>query len=591
MQIGHDTTTRVLARVSPLKPNSIEGRNKDKMTATAFSAVFVFALIVNVIATLRSSSLFRKRFGGDRTCNNDDDEAYCASTRLPDEERRKRSEIIVKHYYLPVYLLAVFSDWVKGPYGYELYSSGDYYNYSPHEIYLLCSVIPFVSSIVFGTFVCGPIADNGIDYYLRRRSGGRRRGRKQMAMIFALVTTISNIAKHFRSFKASVIGSILEGISTSLLFTGFDSWLISSLATTTTSVPTPSLSLSLQLSRTLATAEYANNIVAISAGWIATVLAETTDFRPLLGTTNALENPKSGGDSALLYVGGVLNPFDLSSFALLLCAISIHIFRDEIHGEETEQEKETTPNHQSGGKASSNEATSSPWWQRYRSSLADAFMTTIHSKEIIFTGLICPLFESAMFIFVFTWTNAIVSRIEGQQEIPFGLIFATFMFGCMTGTCVFTVLIDELKIKNENIGKGLLFGATCTFIGMVFAKSTISTMIAFFLFEVSVGVYFPMMGTMKSEIVPEKHRATIYNMYRMPFNIIMLLFLSSSGDPSSYLSLYPESSFAICACMVGTACFLQVKLGNYQERRKLSRPSKKSEIILSDQALQQKKLS
>lgn len=564
------------------------------MTATAFSTVFVFALIVNVIATLRSSLLFRKRLGGDRTRNNDDDEACGVSRKIPDEERRKRSEIIVKHYYLPVYLLAVFSDWVKGPYGYELYSSSDYYNYSPHEIHLLCSVIPFVSSIVFGTFVCGPIADNGFDYYLGRSSGGRSRGRKQMAILFALITTISNITKHFRSFKASVVGSILEGTSTSLLFTGFDSWLISSLATTASvPTPTPSLTLSLQLSRALATAEYTNNIVAISAGWIATVLAETTDFRPLLGTTNSLGNPNGGGDNALFYVGGVLNPFDLSSFALLLCAISIHMFWDENHGEEAERENEKKANHQSGSKASNEATTSNPWLQRYRSLLADAFMTIIHSKEILFTGLICSLFESAMFIFVFTWANAIVSRIEGQQEIPFGLVFATFMFGCMTGTCVFTVLIDELKIKNGNIGKGLLFGATCSFIGMAFAKSTIAIMIAFFMFEVSVGVYFPMMGTMKAEIVPEKHRTTIYNMYRMPFNIIMLLFLSWSGDPSSYLSLYPALSFGICACMVGTACFLQMMLGNYyyQERRKLSRPSNQPGKNFSNQALQQKKLS
>ena len=549
------------------------------MTATSFSTVFVFSLIVNGIATLRSSSLFRKNFGADTTCNNDDD-GDGNDGRLLDEERRKRSEIIVKHYYLPVYLLAVFSDWVKGPYGYELYSSGDFYNYSPHEIHLLCSVIPFVSSIVFGTLVCGPIADNGIDYYSRRSRGGRSRGRKQMALAFALVTAISNIAKHIRSFKASTVGSILEGISTSLLFTGFDSWLISSLAATA-SVPTTPPTLTSRLSHLLATAEYTNNIVAINVGWIATLLAEATDFRPLLGTTDALESPNGDGDNALFYVGGVLNPFDLSTFALMLCAILIHMFWDENHGEEPER-----------GKASdeSTSTTTSKWWQRYRSSLVDAFMTIIHSKEILFTGLICSLFESAMFIFVFTWANAIISRIDEQQEIPFGLVFSTFMFGCMTGTCIFTVLTDEFKIQNGTIGKCLLFGSTCAFLGMVFAASTIAIMIAFFMFEVSVGVYFPMIGTMKAEIVPEKHRTTIYNMYRMPFNIIMLLFLSWSDVPSSYLSLYPGLSFGICACMVGTACFLIMMLGDYQ--REPSRPSKQPGKILSDQALHhQKKLS
>merc|ERR1712086_751398 len=38
-----------------------------------------------------------------------------------------------------------------------------------------------------------------------------------------------------------------------------------------------------------------------------------------------------------------------------------------------------------------------------------------------------------------------------------------------------------------------------------------------------VGLYFPMMGTLKGDIVPEDMRSTIYNIYRFPLNVIVLL--------------------------------------------------------------------
>lgn len=543
----------------------------------AFFVVFACALIVNVIATLQSS--IRKAFWGKASSEDEEDEndEGRTSKNFLDEERRQNAETIKN--YLLVYLLAVFSDWVKGPYAYELYSSGDYYNYDSREIYVLCSVLPFVSSVVFGTFLCGPIADRGFNL----RCGG---GRKKMALVFALVTALSNITKHFRDVKASIVGAVLEGISTSLLFTGFDSCLVESFLSNDTEKI--SSSSALHLSRVLATAEYRNNIVAISAGWIATQVVEMTDFRPLLETTKEIENSREQYN-AVLYVGGVLNPFDLSSFALLLCAIFIHIFWDEKQGEKSQQEKEKRPNQQLYAEGSST------WWQRYRSSLADAFVTAINSKEILFTGLVCFLFESAMFIFIFSWTNSIASRLEEQQQIPFSLVFATFMFGCMTGTSIFTVLTDELRLKNEAIGKALLFAATCAFLGMAFANSIISSMIAFFSFEVSVGVYFPMMGTMKSQIVPEEHRTTIYNMYRIPFNVIMVVFLFWSGAPSSLLSLYPKLPFVICACTVGTAFFLQQHICKHQEGRNgapsLATKPSKPDLFDQQETLQQKKFN
>merc|ERR1719229_2012878 len=51
--------------------------------------------------------------------------------------------------------------------------------------------------------------------------------------------------------------------------------------------------------------------------------------------------------------------------------------------------------------------------------------------------------------------------------------------------------------------------------------------LAFMLFEFCVGVYFPSVGVVKSDIVPEQVRGTMYNFYRVPLNAIVVALLLS----------------------------------------------------------------
>jgi hypothetical protein len=56
--------------------------------------------------------------------------------------------------------------------------------------------------------------------------------------------------------------------------------------------------------------------------------------------------------------------------------------------------------------------------------------------------------------------------------------------------------------------------------------------VAFLVFECCVGIYFPAMGTMKSNIVPEESRAALYNLFRVPLNVIVLGVLLSDMKTS-----------------------------------------------------------
>jgi len=80
---------------------------------------------------------------------------------------------------------------------------------------------------------------------------------------------------------------------------------------------------------------------------------------------------------------------------------------------------------------------------------------------------------------------------------------------------------------------------------------------AFLLFEMTVGTYFPTMGTMKSAIVPESKRAAIYNLYRIPLNCIVLFSLLTD--------LTPHQSFILCTSMLSVATILQISLIKHQQ--------------------------
>ena len=484
-----------------------------------FQAILGCALVINVIFTFRSSSYWNKYkhlFGftanhphnddssSDNSNNNNTSPLLVDDTKVANDKLLQEKHAALMKKYLAVYLLAVFSDWLQGPYVYALY---DAYGYSQHEIAVLF-VAGFGSSMVFGTFM-GGLADSC--------------GRKKFTLFFAIVYALSCLTKHFRDFRVLMLGRLLGGVATSLLFSVFDSWLIRSHA---------QAGVSSLLSSAFATAQYGNSVVAILAGLLANKAADITKLEPL--------HP----DGKVFYVGGYLNPFDVAFVALCFCGVLALLLWDENYGEEDKSEDSEVE-----GKGREKERMKATHWY---DAFVNAFFTTINSKEILYTGLICSLFEGSMYIFVFMWTPAI--KAKTPDDIPFGLVFATFMVGCMAGSSIFSVLIGTMK--NEKIGVYAFAVATGTFILMALAPTDTLAMVAFLLFEMTVGVYFPMMGTMKSAIVPESKRTAIYNLYRIPLNFIVLFSLLTD--------LSPKQSFTLCTVMMGSAFFLQIKLVEHQ---------------------------
>ncbi len=141
--------------------------------------------------------------------------------------------------YLTVFLLAMFADWLQGPYVYELYVS---YGFSTQAIAELF-VCGFGSSMIVGTYV-GGLAD--------------KIGRKKVCILYSVCYIIACFTKLVPEYWTLMFGRFLSGISTSLLFSVFESWMVCEHFQQGYDAN--------QLNDTFAYATFGNGLVAVIAG-------------------------------------------------------------------------------------------------------------------------------------------------------------------------------------------------------------------------------------------------------------------------------------------------------------------------------------
>ena len=54
-----------------------------------------------------------------------------------------------------------------------------------------------------------------------------------------------------------------------------------------------------------------------------------------------------------------------------------------------------------------------------------------------------------------------------------------------------------------------------------------ATLYAFLIYEVSIGLFYPIYSKIKSEYLPSNSRGTLMNIFKIPFNIIVPILLLS----------------------------------------------------------------
>ncbi|EGC37751.1 hypothetical protein DICPUDRAFT_7152, partial [Dictyostelium purpureum] len=352
--------------------------------------------------------------------------------------------------YLVIYLLAMASDWLQGPYVYALYES---YGFGKSDIAILF-IFGFLSSLVFGMFV-GPV----IDKY----------GRRFMGIIFGILYSLSCLTKIYNNFEILLFGRLLGGISTSLLFSVFESWMIAEHNANGFSEEL--------LSSTFYKSTLMNGVIAILSGLWASECASRW---------------------------GYVSPFLFALGLLIICSILIATQWNENYGDSK----------------SSLVAT-----------FKTAFHSITNDPVICSLGLTQSLFEASMYSFVFLWTPTLTESPQLKDfKLPFGLIFATFMVCVMIGSSFFTLLS---KTSPETLIQYILIiSSTCFIIPCLF-KNSILVYLSFLVFEICCGLYFPCLGTLRSKYIPETIRATTMNLFRVPLNLLVVVSLTNTEKIST----------------------------------------------------------
>eukprot|EP01023_Acetabularia_acetabulum_P041860 TRINITY_DN4100_c0_g1_i7.p2 TRINITY_DN4100_c0_g1~~TRINITY_DN4100_c0_g1_i7.p2 ORF type:complete len:331 (-),score=60.07 TRINITY_DN4100_c0_g1_i7:406-1398(-) len=308
-----------------------------------------------------------------------------------------------------------------------------------------------------------------------------------------------------------MLGRVLGGIATSLLFSAFESWLVAEHFKRGFDES--------WLGSTFSLAVFmGNGLIAIVAGLLANTLVENFELGPVA-------------------------PFDMAFTVLLIGGVIIFFTWPENYGQ--------------------NNANKSALAQ-----FKEAYDAIIGDHRIALLGAMQSLFEASMYTFVFLWTPALSPKGE---KIPHGFIFACFMVTCMGGSALAGKFLNK-QWTNMRVEKFMqyvfLLSSLCLIVPVFFHIEQDEKvenaggitfeggiqMIAFCLFEGLVGVFWPSMMTMRAHYVPEELRATIINYFRIPLNLFVCIVLYN-------VHAFPLSvMFGLCSCMLFVAYLCQRSL-------------------------------
>ena len=380
-----------------------------------------------------------------------------------------------------------------------MYALYDHYGFSKGAIGQLF-IMGFGASMLFGTIV-GGFAD--------------KYGRKANCLIFAVLYSIGCVTKHFNNYYILMFGRLMGGISTSILYSAFETWMIHEHKAAEFDEK--------WMSSTFSAMTFGSGAVAIVAGLVASFLAASVNL---------------------------VAPFDASMLLLLVGGGII-----------------ATRWRENYGVTDANARPTSGW-----ESFGKAWRLLVASERVLLLGVIQSCFESAMYIFVFMWTPALESSLRaaalaeaptvhattgaivaaGTPPLPHGVVFAGFMVCLMIGSKLFESLVALRPV--EHIARWIFVIASASLAVPILSSNHNLVLAGFCVFEVCCGIYFPSAGTMRSKYIPEEVRSKVMNVFRIGLNLIVVLVLINID------ALATDTVFLISTLLLTAATLAQHRL-------------------------------
>ncbi|CAE8678944.1 unnamed protein product [Polarella glacialis] len=400
--------------------------------------------------------------------------------------------------YLIPWSFCVGADWLQGPYVYSLYEA---YGFSKHEIAQLF-VAGFASAFAFSFFI-GAVAD--------------RVGRKKCCLAYCVLYIVSCATKHSNQYRMLMVGRITGGMATAILFSCFECWMVS---------------------EHLHRHAFSEQLLSYMFGLKYTVMyfvAIICGIAAQFGADSRVLAPIAAGSH--IFTGGDTIPFDMSAAVLLVAVVLIAFSWEDNYGRDAS--------------AATGQETG------LMQSAMEVLRLMAAQPDVLRLCALISCFEGAMFSFVFNWTPALGN---GPVKTPHGLVFALFMMAAMSGASAAT-LVTSVKPHQKLmmlLTMGILALAMAAMTAME-TQSTYACFTSFLVFEFCVGAYYPSVGIMKSQIVPEHVRAAMYTLYRVPLNAIVVCLLLNDFSP--------KTCFQLCAVLLGFALLATSRISAQKAQR------------------------
>ena len=322
-------------------------------------------------------------------------------------------------------------------------------------------------------------------------------GRKKLCLFFTVIYSVACFLQQYRSYGVLIIARVLGGMATSLLFSAYEAWYISE-HIETHDFPKEWIPV------TFSKASLWSGILSVLAGLVSCLSVEWLDLGPV-------------------------SPFMIAIPCLLISGVIVLTQWTENYSKQK---------------------------VRFCKSCMEGFKEIVSEPKIFLLGAMQSLYESVIFVIIFLWTPLL-----DPAKPSLGLIFASFMVCTMIGTSVFRILIsmrsNVLTLLTASITTGLLSVALCVLGAHPDRINRNMALIGFLLFEISVGVYFPAMGFLRSKIIPENKRISISNWFRIPLNTIasiILIFLHNESFRHGNRLI-----FVICLALMAVALLFAMR--------------------------------
>ncbi|KAL5416897.1 hypothetical protein PMIN04_007960 [Paraphaeosphaeria minitans] len=446
-----------------------------------YRSTFVGLLLLNSVVFARSYRS-KKRAGSFSEAPSSSEKVEHRGREDDDTERVRR----LKWKFLPVFLLVNGADWLQGPYIYPIYKDE---KGLPESMVALLFMVGFLSGGISASFA-GTIAD--------------RWGRKAGCLAYCVIYSCSCLTLLTDRIEVLFLGRILGGISGTLLYSVFESWLVAEYSKLMVDDEGSALGGIFSMMTTL------NSFVAIVAGIFAGWLVD--------------------------HIGTAKAPFMASLACMTVAFVAISNTWPENYGSREESTSESTGLLAEEAKEDHVEAPAK-----------SALQLILGDKNILTLALTSCFFEGTLFLFIFFKFPALklCHELSGSTtDLPFGLIFAILMCCMMFGSMLYSnlsTLASSMPTKQMLIYT-LVAASLCFFLPAHIREEKV-VLWCFCLFEVCCGIYYPSMGSLKSKLIEDGMRASVYTILRVPLNAFVVLALSTTQEGEHHRNMV----FTLCS--------------------------------------------